>query len=1036
MRIKKTLLFLSCFTLCAAMATLFAYRAQVILKSGNLLVLVEKKLQEAVGEKVSLGSVGIELYKGPLLTLSDLSVGEPGRFQLAAGAAYITLSKWDLLLGEISVDAIRLEHPDFTLPPGPFPVRDSGTMPPLPRIELVNGSLTFPLKGEQHLLKAVDGEFHQGRFELTASFKNAPLEIKGRLEQGGWEAAASIRSLPLAQLHEDVSGNAVISLTLSKTPEVLNAAVTTSISEPELPGPGIKVKRAKITARARLDKEAVTLPEFTLETPVVNISGNAKLTGGEKLALKMQSSRFDYEALVRYIPPHLLPGWLNILLRKQIRSGKSRFTNLSYTGTLSDLSNPEAFAGNLSIEMEVNGQSFGSPAGPHRVTGITGKFHFRSGGIEVRNISGKAGGSRLKSVDLFFPQIMGEKFRLKVGADLDMEASDFLLAWRAILEPMYIDKLLSPVTKLRKGRIKGRALFEQVGYIPEGMGISGTARLTDCTLMWNDNSLENLNITAVSKKPGGPVRVDGSLAFNGFPVKSIELSVDDIFGKQPYRFSLESDRLPENRYLGLSEDAVVTLSGDGAGPDVSARLSAAAKEILLPGRTLSSPSPLIHAEGALSAVLYPALSIDLTQVRVASGNREARLDAHIDRDGCLLGIKGEVDLLQTAPEPREPFTGGVQVWIDLLDTAPVRGSLYLDKFKIFSGEKAMTFSGPAVVKGPKLITEGMDANLSGLRLFLSGALDFGETPAYSGDMEIKGLKLERGKAPGEGLPELFDARVRLTLVDSDLFGMPSARGTADARLEKGRLTLTNTNLELPDGTLKGTVALGGNRETTFEMEIDLAGADMEKYLSLTGNSMPSLEGTMDLSGSLYGTMDNLSGKLNFKARKGHIKKYALLSKIFGTLNVYKILKSGGAALVEYGFPYNKISSTFTVENGVFSFDDFSMDSNSLPVSAVGHYNLHTDELDAVMAVQALETVDRALGFVPVLGWILTGKDHRLFVVNLKIKGRLDDPSVMIMPIDTVSKPVTDTLLRILKLPGELITDPGRVIIPGGKSSEK
>jgi hypothetical protein len=107
---------------------------------------------------------------------------------------------------------------------------------------------------------------------------------------------------------------------------------------------------------------------------------------------------------------------------------------------------------------------------------------------------------------------------------------------------------------------------------------------------------------------------------------------------------------------------------------------------------------------------------------------------------------------------------------------------------------------------------------------------------------------------------------------------------------------------------------------------------------------------------------------------------------------------------------------------VVSFDDLSLDSNSIQASAVGTYTLGSKKIDASIGVQPLETIDRAVSLIPVVGWVLAGDKGRFIVLSMKVSGTLEEPKVMVAPIDTLSNTVAASLLRSLRLPGRLIDE--------------
>ncbi len=109
------------------------------------------------------------------------------------------------------------------------------------------------------------------------------------------------------------------------------------------------------------------------------------------------------------------------------------------------------------------------------------------------------------------------------------------------------------------------------------------------------------------------------------------------------------------------------------------------------------------------------------------------------------------------------------------------------------------------------------------------------------------------------------------------------------------------------------------------------------------------------------------------------------------------------------------------------FDDFLLDSDSIQFSAVGEYRIKEKRVDALIGVQPFETIDKAISAIPVIGWVLTGEGDELFVLCLKAEGNIGNPHITLAPNDTISKPMANTLLRILELPGKIMTKPQELI---------
>jgi uncharacterized protein YhdP len=191
---------------------------------------------------------------------------------------------------------------------------------------------------------------------------------------------------------------------------------------------------------------------------------------------------------------------------------------------------------------------------------------------------------------------------------------------------------------------------------------------------------------------------------------------------------------------------------------------------------------------------------------------------------------------------------------------------------------------------------------------------------------------------------------------------------------------------------------------------------------------------MDIDGRLYGTPASLNGKVKLVAKNGKLKRYALFSRVFAVLNVYKIIKNRDFELTSKNFPYNRIDWTFTIKDNLLHFDDMFFDSNSLQFSAVGDYNLNTRVMDVIMGIQPFETIDKVIHSIPLIGWVLTGDKGQFLIVSLKVKGNINDPSVQVQPWKTVADPVKNSLVRALKLPAEMYKD-SRNFLSGGKDKK-
>lgn len=170
------------------------------------------------------------------------------------------------------------------------------------------------------------------------------------------------------------------------------------------------------------------------------------------------------------------------------------------------------------------------------------------------------------------------------------------------------------------------------------------------------------------------------------------------------------------------------------------------------------------------------------------------------------------------------------------------------------------------------------------------------------------------------------------------------------------------------------------------------------------------------------------GNVKLHLEDGKLRRFSVLSKIFSVLNVSQLFKFQLPDMVTDGMPYNRIDATLSLKDGIISTNDVFIDSNAMNISAVGSINLIKEEVDVTVGVQPLQTVDKVVNRIPIVGWILTGKDKHLISTYFEAKGKLGDPVVNAVPVKSLTRGVLDIFKRVFQLPGKLVTDTGEVII--------
>ena len=133
-------------------------------------------------------------------------------------------------------------------------------------------------------------------------------------------------------------------------------------------------------------------------------------------------------------------------------------------------------------------------------------------------------------------------------------------------------------------------------------------------------------------------------------------------------------------------------------------------------------------------------------------------------------------------------------------------------------------------------------------------------------------------------------------------------------------------------------------------------------------------------------------------------------------------------MVSEGMPYNDIKGTFAVKDGTVSTNDLFVASNAMNMSLVGKHDFINDNMDFTLGIQPLQTVDKVVSRIPIVGWILTGKEKSLISAYFEIKGKSTAPQVSAIPVSSLGKGVLGIFKRVFQLPAKLFTDTGEVIL--------
>lgn len=727
---------------------------------------------------------------------------------------------------------------------------------------------------------------------------------------------------------------------------------------------------------------------------------------------------FTLKEIGSYIPWKIIPGKVAGFIEHHIREGDFRLTEGKLSGRKSRIINMEMpeNADVLSIRAEVKNGVLTIGDKEPSFTDIRGMMELKSRKFSLSDVKARFGSSPCT--------VSG------VISDFALPGPAHYTA-RMTIEPTRDDLLrLFGRNKFRKLIFQGISKLTLSGDGPaDAYRVSASWDLTDAAYAWPD---------VVNKPPGRQNR----------------LAADIVFGKNTVTFSSFSyDLTPVN----VGGSAVYRLSGRN-------QLALNVRSNSFDLAELASVVPVLKAFNPAGICLVEA---------AGRGN---------PGDASSFRFQGGISLTGVSLQPAE----GMKPVKGLTGKAVFRGDrLETSLFNARIGESAVSgkctvgnFAGPQIscrfesalmrstdigwqseskpvdfrdVKGRFAFAgENIDVTSLALRFgkssfSLSGNVRGGADPRITLDIDSPYcdfadiMKLADLKQVGrkDGPAPRPDLAAKLRAAAGNVQGVDFRKLGTEFKFTGETLQIKALEAGLFDGTIKarGMVDIKAGGDNRYAANISaqkLSLAKIQEFLEVNDRLVSgNLSFTGDVTATGRGADDwkkTAVGTFQLNAERGVLKKFSSISKMFSLLNVLQLAKLKLPDMAEDGMPFDAITGKILLKNGVFSSEDFFVDSEAMELSASGKVDLLKEELDATVGVHPLGTIDDIVSKIPVAGWLVTDEKGHLITVHFKVDGKWDDPRVTAIPVRSLARGTLNIFRRLFQLPEKLITDTGEVIL--------
>jgi uncharacterized protein involved in outer membrane biogenesis len=783
----------------------------------------------------------------------------------------------------------------------------------------------------------------------------------------------------------------------------------------------------------RLSSGLIDMPSVSLETDGFRIKGSFQMrdyaSKDPHILAKASTPTFRYENVRQYVPYGIIPEDTSEYIEHKIKSGIFKLDTGILDGRVSQIAHMEQGENYKTLlirgPVEKAVLSYG-PKAPV-FSNIKGTLELKEKNFSLIGMTAQFGESPLKMHGSITEYNTGKDSDYPVHMEITPKPSE--VAWLA---------RIAGATKLEFGgnsalvldgtghysayHLKGNWELKQAAYSfpgsirkPTGMNnqlnftsiiSSGETKLTSMT--YNLQPL-TMSATALLKYKGRP-SLDFELQTNPFTLNET-LPILTVW--QQYRprgrvqARISGSGNPED-FSAMNYHGTISLSSFSALPDEKMKL----------------------VSGINGTVSFNGNGLETSNISCRYGDSP-------------VNVKGKIKSLKNAEA--EIKVSSPQLFLRDINRAPLKSDAAIRRLN-------GTFSAKDGTYGIK----DLSGQLNSSNLNINGTFSGGQTPeasfaVSSSNLDVDDLilllKQPEQAAPRQPVPvkpknptaqTVRKAELKLALtVDAGKYGrLPFTKLNASVSQDSGIIYLHSLDAGLFGGKInaKGRVAPGEGQGNRYDLNFNLERVSAERCLQFMELSR-EVTGSLSLQGDVTARGDTIAevkktalGNVRLKLEDGSLRKFNVLSKLFSILNLSQLLKFQLPDMVSDGMPYREIIGSFAISDGVIATQDLIINSDAINISVIGKADMVKEDLDFTIGVQPLQTVDKIINRIPVVGWILTGKDKHFLTAYFEAKGKWADPRVTAIPAKSMAKGVLNIFRRIFELPVRLFTDTGEVIL--------
>jgi AsmA-like C-terminal region/AsmA family len=189
----------------------------------------------------------------------------------------------------------------------------------------------------------------------------------------------------------------------------------------------------------------------------------------------------------------------------------------------------------------------------------------------------------------------------------------------------------------------------------------------------------------------------------------------------------------------------------------------------------------------------------------------------------------------------------------------------------------------------------------------------------------------------------------------------------------------------------------------------------DKRVDVTGRF--EMKADIKAKGKLDTIAKSLNGSFTISAKKGNIFKSKSLDKTLDLVNKTETVKGKLPDLDKTKIKYRVFAASGTIKEHMLEIEESVLDTSAFGIVAQGKVDLLNRTLDVNALVAPLNTGQRIVSKIPILGQLLGGS---LVSIPVKIEGNLSDPQVNFLSPSAIGSALFGIVKRTVKLPITII----------------